>query len=140
MNFILAYPVRITFKLFALVPQISIRDANDVEVMYVRQRLFKMKEEINIFSDQSQSRRLYGIKADRILDWSARYDFSNDAEQSLGAVKRRGARSLWRASYDVLNDDQVEFHIREESVFVRFMDGLFGEIPILGIFSGYVLH
>ena len=140
MNFPLAYPVKMTFKLLALAPQVSVHDANDVEVMYVRQKLLKLKEEINIFADQSQSRRLYGIKADRILDWSARYHFSDDAGQSLGAVKRHGARSLWKASYDILKDDQIEFHIREESAFVRVMDALFGEIPILGMFSGYVFN
>lgn len=140
MNFPLTYPVKMTFKLLALAPQISVRDASGAEVMYVRQKLFKLKEEINIFSDETQSRRRYGIKADRILDWSARYHFSDEIGQSLGAVKRHGARSLWKASYDVLSDDQVEFHIREESAFVRVMDALFGEIPILGMFSGYVFN
>jgi hypothetical protein len=139
MNFPLAYPVKMTFKI-AIAPQISVRDANNVEVMYVRQKLFKLKEEINIFADQSQSQRIYGIEADRILDWSARYHFSDDIGRNLGAIKRHGMRSLWKASYDVLDREQVEFVIEEESAFVRFMDGLFGEIPILGIFSGYVFH
>jgi len=40
----------------------------------------------------------------------------------------------------VLNGDQVEFHIREESAFVRLMDALFGELPIVGLFSGYVFN
>jgi uncharacterized protein YxjI len=140
MNFPLAYPVKMTFKLLALAPQISVRDANDMQVMYVRQKLFKLKEEINIFADDSQLRRLYGIKADRILDWSARYNIANDIGQYLGAVKRHGARSLWKASYDVLNGDQIEFHIREENAFVRLMDTLFGAVPILGMFSGYVFN
>ncbi len=30
--------------------------------------------------------------------------------------------------------------ISEDSVLTRFLDGLFSEIPILGIFSGYVFH
>jgi len=140
MNFPLTYPVKMTFKLLALAPQISVRDAGGAEVLYVRQKLFKLKEEINIFSDESQSSRIYGIKADRILDWSARYHFSDDIGRNLGAVKRHGARSLWKASYDVLNGDQVEFHIREESAFVRLMDALFGELPIVGLFSGYVFN
>jgi len=140
MNFPLSYPVKMTFKLLALAPQISVRDASGAEVMYVRQKLLKLKEEINVFSDESQSRRTYGIKADRILDWSARYHISDDVGRNLGAVKRHGARSLWRASYDVLNGDQVEFQIREESAFVRLMDAFFGELPILGMFSGYVFN
>lgn len=140
MNFPLAYPVKMTFKLLALAPQISVRDANDMEVMYVRQKLFKLREEINIFSDQSQSMRLYGIRADRIIDWSARYHFSDDSGRELGAVKRHGARSLWKADYDILANDQPEFKIQEESAFVRFMDAMFGEVPFLGLLTGYVFN
>lgn len=140
MNFPLAYPVKMTFKLLALAPQISVRDANDAEVLYVRQKLFKLKEEITVFADQSQTQRVYSIKADRIIDWSARYHFVNDVDQNLGSVKRQGGRSLWKASYDVLKDEQIEFHIQEESALVRLMDALFGEIPILGLFSGYIFH
>jgi hypothetical protein len=133
MNFPLAYPVKITIKLLlSLASQISVRDANGAEVVYVRQKLeiFKRMEEINIFSDQSQTRRLYGIKTDR-SNWSARYDFANDIGQDLGSVKRQGARSLWMASYDVLKDEQIEFHIREESALARLMGALFDEVPFL---------
>jgi hypothetical protein len=31
-------------------------------------------------------------------------------------------------------------NVREESVLTRFLDGAFQEIPILGIFSGYVFN
>lgn len=140
MNFPLTYPVKMTFKILAIAPQITVRDANDNEVMYVRQKLFKLREQINIFSDSTQSTRIYGIQADRIIDWSARYHFSDNANRELGAVKRHGTRSLWKADYDVLNNDQVEFKIQEESAFVRFMDYMFSEVPVLGAFTGYVFN
>jgi hypothetical protein len=129
-----------SFKLLAVAPQISVRDANDAEVMYVRQKLFKLREEINIFADASQSQRIYGIKADQVLDWSARYHFSDAMGQNLGALKRHGAASLWKASYDLLFGDQVEFQIREESALVRFLDAVLGEIPFLGMFTGYLFN
>jgi len=140
MNFPLNYPVRMTFKLLAIAPQIFVYDANGSEIMYVKQKLFRLKEAISIFSDHSQSKQVYSIKADRILDFSARYNFADDLSRDLGAVKRRGMRSLWKASYDVLDGDNVEFQVREESAFVRFMDAMLGEIPILGMFSGYVFN
>ena len=96
------YPLTMTFKILAVAPQIFVRDANGTEIMYVKQKLFKLKEAINIFSDQSQSHQLYAIKADRIIDFSARYNFSDNQGLTLGAVKRRGMRSLWKASYDIL--------------------------------------
>lgn len=94
MNFPLAYPVKMSFKLLALAPQILLRDASDVQILYDRRKFLKLKEDIDVFDDDSQSRRLYGITADRVLNWSARYDIANDTVRTLGAVKRHGARSL----------------------------------------------
>lgn len=134
------YPLQMTFKILAVAPQIFVRDANGNDLMYVKQKLFKLKEAINIFSDETQSRQLYAIKADRIIDFSARYNFTDYQGMSLGAVKRKGMRSLWKASYDVLEGDEVKFQIHEENPFVKIMDGLFSEIPIVGMFSGYVFN
>jgi len=134
------YPLKMNFKILAIAPQIFVRDAQGAELMYVKQKLFKLKEAINIFADQAQTRQLYTIKADRVIDFSARYNFADSQGMNLGAVKRRGMRSLWSASYDVLEGDQVKFHIQEENAFVKIMDGLFGEIPIVGMFSGYVFN
>jgi hypothetical protein len=134
------YPLTMNFKIMAIAPQIFVRDADGRELMYVKQKLFKLKEAINIFSDQSQTNQIYTISADRILDFSARYNFADSQGMSLGAVKRRGMRSIWKASYDVMEGDSVTFHIQEENAFVKLMDGCFGEIPILGIFSGYVFN
>jgi hypothetical protein len=129
-----------TFKILAVAPQIFVRDANGAEIMYVKQKLFKLKEAINVFSDQAQSRQLYSIKADRIIDFSARYNFTDSQGLNLGAVKRRGMRSIWKANYDILEGDRVIFQIQEENALVKVMDALFGEIPIVGMFSGYVFN
>jgi len=134
------YPLKMNFKILAVAPQIFVRDANGTDVMYVKQKLFKLKEAINVFSDQSQSNQLYSIKADRIVDFSARYNFTDNQGMNLGAVKRQGMRSLWKASYDVLDGDMVKFHIQEENAFVKVLDGCFSEIPIVGTFSGYVFN
>lgn len=134
------YPLQMNFKILAVAPQIFIRDATGNELMYVKQKLFKLKEAINIFSDATQSRQLYSIKADRIIDFSARYNFTDHQGMSLGAVKRQGMRSLWKATYNVLDGDTVRFQIHEENPFVKIMDGLFSEIPVVGMFSGYVFN
>ena len=136
----LSFPLKMTFKLLAFGPQISVRDAQGREILYVHQKLFKLKEEINIFADKSRTRQIYGIKADRVFDWSARYHFRDQAGHELGSIKRHGTRSLWRASYEVLNGDQVEFRIQEENAWVKLADAVLGELPIIGMFTGYFLH
>lgn len=134
------YPLTMTFKILAIAPQIFVRDAAGQELMYVKQKLFKLKEDIRVFSDQAQTNQLYTIRADRIIDFSPRFNFANAQGINLGAVKRQGMRSLWKASYDILDGETALFHIKEENAFVKIMDGLFGELPVIGVLSGYVFN
>lgn len=134
------YPLELTFKFWALAPQISVVDAQGNLVFYVKQKLFKLKEAITIFADTERTRPLYYIKADRIIDFSARYDFTDSNGASIGAVKRRGLKSLWRARYDIFDGDITNLNIQEKNPWVKIADALFAEIPIVGIFTGYVFN
>ncbi len=60
------YPIDFSFKLLALASQIYVRDASGNMLGYVKQKLFKLKEDINIFADESQTKQLFNIKADRV--------------------------------------------------------------------------
>src|SRR3989304_9689551 len=87
----------------AWAPQRSVPDASGQQIFYVKQKLFKLKEAVNVFADSAQTRQLYTINADRILDFSAQYHFSDSNGAKLGSGKRHGMRSRWRARYNVLN-------------------------------------
>ena len=82
------YPIELTFKLLALASQIYIRDADGNLIGYVKQKLFKLKEDINVFADESQSKLLFNIKDDRVIDFSARYNFTSSSGQFIGSIKR----------------------------------------------------
>lgn len=136
------YPLTLTFKIVALAPQIFVRDARGAELLYVHQKLFKLKEAITAYSDSGKTRPLYRIAADRVLDFRARYAFTDAEGQPVGAVKRQGARSLWKASYDVFTGsaDAPELRIEEENPWVKLLDGLVDSIPLVGAFTGYFLN
>lgn len=135
------YPLTLSFKIIALAPQIYVRDASGREILYVKQKLLKLKEKIQVFADSSQSRQVYEINADRILDISPRYSFTGSQGQGVGSVKRRGARSFWKATYEVADaSGRTIFLIEEENPWVKVLDGLLGDIPVLGVFAGYFLH
>lgn len=134
------YPLEFSFKIVALAPQFRVRDAAGNLLFYVRQKLFKLKEAITVYGDEEQTRPLYTIKSDRVIDFSARYDFADVNGRYLGSVKRQGMRSLWRSHYDVYNGDAVVMTIREENPWVKVADGLLGEIPVVGAFTGYFLN
>jgi uncharacterized protein YxjI len=134
------YPLQLSFKLVALAPQIYVRDAAGQLRMYVKQKLFKFKEQVTVFADEGQTVPLYHIKADRVIDFNARYTFSAPDGRVLGGVRRRGGRSLWRANYEIMREDQVIMNLREANPWAKVGDALFGQIPVLGVFAGYVFH
>ena len=138
----LQYPLTLSFKIVALAPQLTVRDASGSLIVYVRQKLFKLKEAITVYADEGQTQPLYAINADRILDFSARYNFTAQNGTALGSIKRDGMRSLWKSHYviDEGNSATPTMSIKEENAWIKVIDGLVGEIPILGMFTGFFFH
>jgi uncharacterized protein YxjI len=135
------YPLSLSFKKLALASQIYIRDSQGNLTGYVKQKLLKLKEDINVYADEQQTRHLFNIKADRILDFSAKYNFTDSGGNYIGAIKRQGMRSIWKANYEVSDgsNNQV-FQIHEENAWVKVLDALVGEIPVVGMFTGYLFN
>jgi uncharacterized protein YxjI len=134
------YPLQLSFKLVAMAPQIYVRDAAGQVRMYVKQKMFKLKEKVTVFADEGQTRPIYHIQADRVIDFRARYHFTTTDGQAIGSVRRRGRKSLWSAHYEVMQGEDVVLLIREKNPWSKVGDALFGQIPVLGMFAGYVFH
>ena len=134
------YPLMLSFKIMALAPQISVHDAAGALRFYVKQKMFKLTEAVSVFADEQQTQLLYKMQADRVIDWSARYRFTDAAGTEFGSVKRQGMKSLWRARYDIMEGEQVVATIQEENPWVKVIDQLLGQIPIVGMFTGYLFH
>lgn len=137
----LLFPVELTFKIGTLANDFIAKDATGSTVGYVRQKMFKLKEDIEVFSDDGKTRLLYRIKADKWLDWSAAYNFTDALGRGIGKVARKGWASIWKAQYDIIDqNDQLQYHVREENGWVKVIDSLVGEIPVLGAFTGYLFN
>lgn len=135
------YPIDFSFKILAIASQIYIRDANGTLLAYVKQKLFKLKEDINVFADENQTQLLFNIKADRVLDFSAKYNFTDARGTFLGSIKRRGMRSIFRAHYEIYDGrDNHVMNINEENGWIKVIDTLVGEVPIVGMFTGYFFN
>lgn len=135
------YPINLSFKILALASQIYIRDADSSLLGYVKQKMFKLKEDINVFADEQQAQHLYNIKADRILDFSANYRFTSADGSAIGSIKRKGMRSIFKAHYLISDAAGVQvMEIREENGWIKVVDSLIGELPIIGMFTGYFFN
>ncbi len=135
------FPLSFKFKIGTLSNDFVITDSKNNTVSYVRQKMFKLKEDIMCYSNESKKTLLYRIKANKWLDFSATYSFFNSEDTELGKVARKGAVSLWKATYLVLDTENTnEFTIREEKPWVKVLDRLVSEIPVVGIFTGYMFN
>jgi hypothetical protein len=135
------YPLTLNFKKLALGPQIFVRSASGQEIMYVHQKAFKLKEDINVYTDSKKTNIIFNIKADRMIDFSANYTFTDAAGNVIGKIKREGMRSIWKASYNVMDAaGNVIGHVKEDNPWIKVIDAIVGEIAILGIFSGYFFN
>jgi uncharacterized protein YxjI len=87
-------------------------------VMFSEQKMFKLREDIRVYADESKTREVLNIKARQIIDFSAAYDVV-DAElnQKVGALRRRGLRSILRDEWEVLDsNDNIIGLLFEDSV------------------------
>jgi uncharacterized protein YxjI len=135
------YPLFVNFKKIALAAQFTVTDVDGNVICYVKQKLFKLKEDIKVYSDRDKVNLLYSFRADRILDFSANYGFFDKNDVRFGNIKRKGMRSLWRAEYLIDGENQQELTLKEDSVFIRFMDGCISSFGIIGLCcSGLVFH
>ena len=134
------YPLLLKFKSIALAPQISITDANDNLLFYVKQKALKLKESVTVFSDKEMTKPLYTMNANQILDFSARYEFADAEGSTLGAVQRKGMKSIWSARYEIVDGNRHIMTIRESNPWIKVLDHIFGELPVIGMFSGYLFH
>lgn len=136
-----AYPIEFEFKIGTIANDFIVRNAGGEVLAYVRQKMFKFKEAIQIFSDENRATLLYTIDADRVIDFNANYSFSSASGEILGRVGRRGTKSLFNAHYSVFDSNGSEdFVIREENPMAKFFDALLGELPFVSLFSGYFLN
>jgi len=127
------YPLTLTFKFLTISSYIRVVDATGQLVGYVKQRAFRLKEDVTIFADEAQVQPVYHIKADRMIDIGATYSISTADGRALGALRQRGMRTLWKATYDILDDaGSAVGLIHEQDAWVKVVDVLVGAIPFVG--------
>lgn len=135
------YPIQFEFKIGTLANDFTAKDADGRTIAYVRQKMFKLKEAIQVFSDETKSNVIYTIDADRVLDFNAAYGFKNENGEHVGKVGRKGAKSILKAHYNIFDvDSNLDYVINEENPWAKVFDAMLTEIPLLGMFTGYFFN
>ena len=104
-------------QVFAITGKFRYFDPNGNLIMFSEQKMFKLREDIRVFSDESKSQEVLQIKARQIIDFSAAYDVIDSTyNQKVGVLRRKGMRSILRDEWEVLdNNDQLIGVLFEDS-------------------------
>ena len=102
---------------------------------YSKQKALKLKEDIRVYSDESQSIELLTIKQKGILDFMGGFGIvDGQTGDSLGSMKRKGLKSMFKDSWVVLDSEGNEVgNLGEDSGILalirRFIPGMALFIP-----------
>lgn len=135
------FPLNFTFKIATISNDFIANDATGNTIFYVREKMFKFRDHIKVYSNSSKNQILYDIVSNKIIDFQQTFTITNQHQQVIGKVRKKTLNSFIKATYH-LQDQQGNhlYTIKERSAMVRFMDGIFGEIPVVGALSGYVFN
>lgn len=105
-------------QVFALTGKFRFFDPSGKLLLFSEQKMFKLREDIRVYSDESKAQEVLMIKARQIVDFSAAYDVVDTAlGQKVGALRRKGWASMLRDEWEVLDaGDNVIGKLFEDSM------------------------
>lgn len=105
-------------QVFALAGKFRFYDPSGRLVLFSEQKMFKIREDIRVYSDEAKTQEVLMIKARQIVDFSAAYDVVDSASgQKVGALRRKGLASILRDEWEILDvGDNVVGRLFEDSM------------------------
>ncbi len=88
---------------------------NDELVFFSKQKRFKLKEDIRLYSDESATEEVLTIHARSWLDFAAAYDvYDPQAGEKVGGLKRKGFKSMIRDEWIFMDADDNDIGLIQE--------------------------
>jgi len=117
-------------QVFALTGKFRYYDPTGNLVLFSEQKMFKLREDIRVYSDESKTQEVLMIKARQIIDFSAAYDVvDSDTGQKVGALRRKGLASILRDEWEILDvGDNVIGKLFEDSMGLALLRRFFSNL------------
>jgi len=89
---------------------------------YVKQKAFRLKEELLVYADEARSEVLLKIKARSISDARGFYDVHDASGEKVGAAKRNLLKSILVDDWDLMGPDDAPLgKLKEKASFLTFL-------------------
>ena len=110
-------------KVFSFTPKFYFCDQNGSVLAFLRKKVFTLKDEIRVFTDETQSFELLRIKGRQIIDFGAAFDVTDSINnERVGTLKRRGWKSLMRKEWIILDAREKEIgRFKEDSLMLAML-------------------
>ena len=97
---------------------------------YIKQKAFKLKEDIRVYRDEGQSDHCLTIKARSITDFRGAYDITDSCGAALGGARREGMKSLFKDSWVIFDASGEDIgKVQETGGLMIFIRKFFKFIP-----------
>jgi uncharacterized protein YxjI len=107
---------------------------------FAEQKRMKLKEEINFYTDESKSRRVFSFKARQRLDVHAEHDVYDEYGNVLGSFSKQFGASLLRSTWN-LSAPGMDAVGQERRLSIAILRRLWDFIPYIGdIWVPFVFH
>lgn len=94
-----------------------IEDGGGNLLAFCKQKIFKLKEDIRIYTDKSMTQELFRIKQENILDFSGTFQvIDSRTERTIGYLKRMGFKSIIKDEWILMDPNKQEIgRVKEDS-------------------------
>jgi len=91
--------------------------------LYVDKKIFVLRDDIRVYTDESKTIEVLTIKARRILDFSAAFDvWDSRTGEKVGVLKRRGFQSMVQDAWIIMDAQDIEIgEITEDSLLLALL-------------------
>jgi uncharacterized protein YxjI len=108
------------------------KDLNDQKIAYCKQKRFKWKEDIILYTDETCTQPLLQIKARSVIDLASTYDVTDiRTGEHIGSTKREFLKSIFKDSWKLLDPQGNQYGelIEDSNSLLRRFIPLGGLIP-----------
>lgn len=136
------YPLNFLFKITTVSNDFTATDAAGKTIFFVREKLFKLRDHINVYRDESKKEILYDLVSNKIIDFQQTFTITNSQKEVIGKIRKKTVRSVIKATYHLQDAEGNHIYtIKERNASVRILDFIFDElVPVAGELSGYILN